>query len=242
MPSTTNTATPPRTSRAKKPKPTAQQKAEAAPVPSEVKSDNPPQAATEQQAPPAAANVGTPPADGTATPPNQNQPESMFDNEPNTAPDAAKVDTAKVVDAASTTTDDDKSDEPVEVRIGSAMGRLERIPLAQLQGALKQFEPGIALLRGSISILPLQERMRATEGRCAPIIFQQSEDGEQLHLMAGIEAVACAQQLGLERVFVVTVAAEDAEAVHSHLATQAVQRPKSDDDDDLVYQVNAHYS
>lgn len=164
---------------------------------------------------------------------------SMFDNSEQQEPKVSAV--AKVVKPAVLPVIDQTSDAPASVQLGQAEGLLHRMETAKVQDLLIDWASGIATLRGSPVIFPLCERMRATEGRCAPLYFQRSEDGEQLFLLAGLDAFAAALDLGLSQVFVVIVDPEHVGAAHHHLATQAAAPPPTVEDDDLVMQVHRHY-
>lgn len=91
----------------------------------------------------------------------------------------------------------------------------------------------IATLQSSPTIADLQVRMRASEGRCAPIFFTMAEHDERPYLFAGIEAVAAAINLDLPVLSVVTIASEDAGAAQQHLARKANGRPASSQEDVL---------
>lgn len=132
------------------------------------------------------------------------------------------------------------SDEPTELRLGQAIGLLHRMPLSEVQTHLEAFQGKIAALEFSPAVRDLQPRMRATEGRCAPIYFVGDDDGEPEFLIHGVEAIAAAQGLGLETVSVVVIRHGDAGAVQSYLASQANTAP-ANPEDDLVMAVTAYH-
>lgn len=129
-----------------------------------------------------------------------------------------------------------------KVRLGQAIGLLHRMPLEDVLAYTKDFVDKIDALTSSAPVQALQPRMRATEGRCAPIYFVADTNGEPEHLFHGAEALSAAIALGLQKVSVITIPLEDAGAAQSYLATQAGALSNTSADDDLVMQVNAYRS
>lgn len=129
---------------------------------------------------------------------------------------------------------------PERVRLGQALGLLHRVSLGVVLDLFgDDLKARVATLRTSQATLDQQERVRATEGRCAPVIFTAGGKGEAATLFAGAETVAAAINVGLDSVFVITVAAGDAGEAQTHLASQARAKPKGPDDDELLWRVNA---
>lgn len=122
---------------------------------------------------------------------------------------------------------------PTRVRLGRVEGALHRVPLEVVQMLVAESGSRIATLQSSPSIADLQNRMRVSEGRCAPIFFTMAEGDERPYLLAGIEAVAAAINLDLATLSVVTIDAGDAGAAQQHLATKANGRPASSQEDVL---------
>lgn len=110
---------------------------------------------------------------------------------------------------------------PTRVRLGRVYGTLHRVPLEAVQALTAECGSRIVSLQGSPAIANLQKRMRATEGRCAPIVFTLAEGDTEPKLFSGLESVAAAMNLGLELVFVVVIDAGDAGAAQSFLASWA---------------------
>lgn len=120
---------------------------------------------------------------------------------------------------------------PARVRLGRVIGSLHRVPLGVVQALLATSGSRIEALQGSPAIATLEPRVRATEGRCAPIVFTlEQQEGAEPHLFAGLEGYVAALNLGLERVFVVTIDAGDAGAAQSHLSSWAHGRPADTQD------------
>lgn len=122
---------------------------------------------------------------------------------------------------------------PVRVRLGRVEGVLHRVPLDLVQELVAESGSRIATLQSSPSIADLQNRMRVTEGRCAPIFFTMAEGDDEPRLFAGIETVAAAINLGLDAVSVVTIDAKDAGAAQQHLASKGNGRPASSQEEVL---------
>ncbi len=133
------------------------------------------------------------------------------------------------------------SAEPSIIRLGLVEGELHRMPLADVLVHLDAFQGRIALITETSAVLDLQKRMRATEGRCAPIYFSTDDDGELEHLVQGVEAVAAAIALPLSSVFVVKVAHGDVGALQSYLAAQQAGNTPTTSEDDLLMAVNAYH-
>ena len=121
----------------------------------------------------------------------------------------------------------DPSGSPTRVRLGRVEGALHRVPLEVVQMLVAESGSRIETLRTSPSIADLQARMRATEGRCAPIVFTMAEGDDHPRLFAGVEAIAAAINLALPTVYVITIASGDAGAAQQHLASRANERSAS---------------
>lgn len=104
---------------------------------------------------------------------------------------------------------------PATVRLGAVEGLVRRMSVGDVQASLPKWADRIGMLRGSASVLDLQKRMRATEGRCAPITIDDT--GE---LLAGVEAIACALELDLAELTVISVSGGDVGAAQTFLASK----------------------
>lgn len=144
--------------------------------------------------------------------------------------------------AASGEAPEDAAVEPVgveTVRIGAVEGRLNRVPIGAVLSLLgEDAQAHVDHLRSKPATLELQERFRATEGRCAPIVVTQIGD-EPPVFFHGFLQLAAARNLGLEVVPVVIIAPGDTGAVQSQLAHQLISKPE-EPDDDLIWRVTAH--
>lgn len=110
------------------------------------------------------------------------------------------------------------SADPVKVRLGHVDGVLHRIPIEVVQAILGQ--PAlerVEFLRGSGSIDGLQKRMRVTDGRCAPMIFTSDDETKPPVLLANLDSLAAAINLGQRELSVVTVSDRDAGTIQSWL-------------------------
>ena len=118
-----------------------------------------------------------------------------------------------------------------KVRIGNVDGVLVRLPLTAVQEVLgERAHAKIAAIRANpAAIGDLQKRMRATDGRCAPVIF--TIDGDKPSLFDGTKQIAAAMNIGLAAIDVVMIAAGDAGAVQSYLAQLANRKPPESEDD-----------
>lgn len=127
------------------------------------------------------------------------------------------------------------SDFPIGVRLGQVEGLLHRVPIETVQRMFAGYGDRIEAGQSSPSIAKLQERMRASEGRCTPVVAAVHEDREVMEALAGVEAISAALSLGINHVFVITVASDDARVVQRHLAANAGGQPLSSETD--CYQV-----
>jgi hypothetical protein len=125
----------------------------------------------------------------------------------------------------------DPSGSPTRVRLGRVEGVLHRVPLEVVQMLVAESGSRIETLQGSPTIADLQNRMRATEGRCAPIFFTMAEGEDRPMLFSGVEAIAAAINLALPVVSVITIKQGDAGAAQQHLVSRANGRPASSQDD-----------
>lgn len=120
---------------------------------------------------------------------------------------------------------------PEKIRLGHVDGVLHRVPLEVVQSILGQ--PAlerVELLRSGGSTDGLQKRMRATDGRCAPMIFTSDDPEKPPVLFSGLETLAAAIALGQREVSVVTIATHDAEAIQSWLSRPEIKDAKHEDD------------
>ena len=128
------------------------------------------------------------------------------------------------------------------VRIGDVEGVLACVPIAVVQAVVGPDTAKRAAALNTAAVSDLQTQMRATDARCAPMIFTRSGEGETtaVHLFAGLESLAAAMRLGLEHLYVITIASDDARRAQSLLGDLR-RRPQTSADDDLLRQVHAFY-
>ncbi|WP_420136747.1 hypothetical protein [Sphingomonas sp.] len=123
------------------------------------------------------------------------------------------------------------------VRLGHVEGVLHRIPISLVLDLAASSLERIRSLQGSLAVRDLNDKVLATEGRCAPVIFAMSEDGKTPYLFSGIETIAAAMNVELDHLVVLVIAAADAGAAQSYLAQVPHNKPTPQSDDDLVRQV-----
>jgi hypothetical protein len=117
------------------------------------------------------------------------------------------------------------SADPERVTIGQTEGLQYRLPVEVVRAILGEgAEERVDVLRTSTSIAALQKRMRASDGRCTPMIFTSDHPDTVPALFAGLEIMAAALNLGLSHVSVITIRTEDAGAVQSHVAHMLIHQ------------------
>jgi hypothetical protein len=129
---------------------------------------------------------------------------------------------------------------PNLVRLGHVEGVLHRVAVEVVQLILEEFQGRIDALRASAGVLALHQRVRETEGRCAPIVCTIEANSARPHLFAGLDHFAAALNVELTHVYVITVRADDAGAVQSYLVHRSKAAPV-ETEDDLVRQVLSYY-
>jgi hypothetical protein len=137
----------------------------------------------------------------------------------------------------------ERADKAVKVTLGSVECTLRRMPLAMVQKALiKIHQDRVELMRTDRSIRDLQDRMRASDGRCAPVVFTYDPEDKTIppSMFAGIDNIAAAINVGLEEVSVLLVANADAAAVQSYLIVKGREKPASAEED-FLQRVQSHY-
>jgi hypothetical protein len=135
--------------------------------------------------------------------------------------------------------------EPEPVMLGAARGVLFRAPLGMVQALLSsEMADRVERLRSDRATLDLLDRMRATDGRCAPAIFTVADDaGEDPKLFDGAETIAAAINGSMPHIFMITVANRDAGAAQAYLAERGYRStPQNPEDEDMLYRAMAHYS
>lgn len=107
--------------------------------------------------------------------------------------------------------------EPETVQVGDVSCVALRVPIGDVLGLLGQSVlDRVDALKGMASTSALAERMRASDGRCAPV-YMTYEEGSAPTFNHGAEAVSAAIGLGDNDIFVVLVPSEEAETLQDHL-------------------------
>lgn len=122
-------------------------------------------------------------------------------------------------------------------KLGPVMATAERLALAEVLGRLDEASLNrIAVMENIAPIIAQAERLLATDGRIAPAVF--CGDG----LFYGHENIVLAKLTGQKEITAVYILPEDAGAAQSFLAKQKrPSRPQPDGDEELFWQVIAHY-
>jgi hypothetical protein len=124
-------------------------------------------------------------------------------------------------------------------RVGDVQGVLRMVPVDAVMDFLGGDAGRVALLQGSDEARRLSRRVRATDGRCAPIFFTKvdiNDRDEPPALYDGLYTLACARNLGLERVAVVMLPSGKVGAIQASIAALMRASLSADaDDDELEY-------
>lgn len=67
----------------------------------------------------------------------------------------------------------------------------------------------VTLLCANSETRRLQARVRATDGRCAPVFFSHREGEEEIHLFSGLRTIAAAMNAGMPKVAMVILPADE---------------------------------
>jgi len=123
------------------------------------------------------------------------------------------------------------------VRYAGVEGFMRRVPMDVVKAVLGRELWNRASSMQSSLVSDLQTRMRATDGRCAPMIFTVDDinNPEELpKLFAGLEIVAAAIAYGARRMFVVILPASGASFVQGMVAS-AYHQMKDKPTDDVIW-------
>lgn len=132
---------------------------------------------------------------------------------------------------------------PESVMMGMVPAKLLRMPLETVKKALiDDHVKRVEVVRTDRSIRDLQDRMRSTDGRCAPVIFTYDPEDKTKPpaLFAGIESVAAAMNLELPDISVLLVANADASNAQGYITAKLRERPTSNEDD-FLQRVHSFY-
>ncbi len=123
---------------------------------------------------------------------------------------------------------------PEKISIGGVEGVLELIPVADVAALLGGSLGRVDALQLSVDTRRLQHRVGATDGRCAPIFFGE-RDGELL-LFDGLSTFAAALNLGMDRVAVVIMPADEIGAAQGVVAAMRTKSlAKAGDEEEMLY-------
>lgn len=128
-------------------------------------------------------------------------------------------------------------------RVGDVVGVLRMVPVDVVMDMLGGDAGRVALLQGSDEARRLSRRVRATDGRCAPIFFTKvdiSDKNEEPALFDGLYTLACAMNLGLERIAVVLLPSGEVGAIQASIAglMRASLSNDTDDGDEMFFKAN----
>lgn len=194
----------------------------------------PPAAPTDETAPPAPSDEDEGEGEGgDQSPPDKSEPETKPDEPKASPPEAPK---AQPPEAAAPQVDK-------EYRVGDVVGVQRMVPVDLVMDILGGEAGRVALLQGSDEARRLSRRVRATDGRCAPIFLtkQDLDDKEEVPaLFDGLFTLAAAKNIGLDRVAVVILPAGKAGAVQGLISGLARANMSTDpDDDEMVYRAHS---
>lgn len=125
--------------------------------------------------------------------------------------------------------------------IGGVSGELTLMPLADVQALFPDFGERLALIRTTDLVQRLQQRVGATDGRCAPIFCSLSADEKDVHLFSGLDTLAAAMNLGLDRVAVVVMPAGELGGIQGIIVAMTFAAASQDQTpgDDLIFRAHS---
>lgn len=151
------------------------------------------------------------------------------------SPPAAKPVAKEVAKAAEVAESSSKPDKPQRVEFGGVEGTLLLMLVADVHVLLADWQGRLDPLLESEEVRRMRKRVRATDGRCAPIFFTNTPDSDDLSLVDGLRTMACALTLGLERVAVVILPSDrvgDAQGAIANIGAAAIAKSDSDEEDE----------
>lgn len=114
---------------------------------------------------------------------------------------------------------------PETVNLGHVKAVGQFVPLGDVLGLLgKPSLERIAALHNTPAISDLAERVRVTDGRCAPVYFVA---GKPPSFYQGVESLAAAKDAGVTKVFVVVVPSDELDFVQGYLVEMAHKSKQS---------------
>lgn len=125
--------------------------------------------------------------------------------------------------------------------IGGIEAPLRLVPVSMVFDVLGASQGRVHALQQQAETRRLCRRVRATDGRCAPIFFTQAIGEDAIHLFSGIRTLAAAMNLGMEAVAVVILPADKAQSVQGAITAlhRAALSPTGDEEEMLYRAHNA---
>lgn len=122
------------------------------------------------------------------------------------------------------------------ISIGGCEAPLRLIPVDLVLGSLGESQGRVAGLQAQSETRRLHKRVRATDGRCAPIFFTKAPEGDDLHVFGGLRTLAAAINLGMERVAVVILPADRATELQGLcVAMHVASLSPTGEEDEMIY-------
>jgi hypothetical protein len=202
--------------------------------------EKPFEATPPEQAETEGAQTGPSPA---APADNVDESEGEANTDPDDKPDAA-VPSADGAGAGEDGDDDNfeggeaAQGEPVQyVSFEAGKYPIHLVGVEAVTAALGEIQVRLPGFIGDPKLSRLVERVRATDGCCAPIFFTGEKMGEEIQFFAGLETLGAAIHLGMEQIAVVIVPPEVARASQGPIAAMlaAANAATGSQDDDMVY-------
>ena len=128
---------------------------------------------------------------------------------------------------------------PREIVFGDVKGTMAMLPVDTVYDFLHVHAGRVAALQGGAEARRLARRVRATDGRCAPVFLTKndvSDDDEVPALFDGLNTLACAINLDMKQIAVVILPSRDAQRAQGTIVEmmRSSLAPESfDDGEDL---------
>jgi len=154
---------------------------------------------------------------------NPEQPAAPIPDEPGATTDGGAVATQDVSEK--------------HVSLASGSYPIVMLDVADVRAMLGIYQGRLDEFIGNPTYRRLTQRVRASDGCCAPIFFIANDEIEEMTFFAGLETLGAAIHLGMERVAVVIVppeAAKESQGPIVNMHNEANAAP-ADSDDEMVY-------
>lgn len=123
---------------------------------------------------------------------------------------------------------------PQKYMIGDVIGTTNMVPVPVVLDLLADQAGRVALLQGSDAARRLQRKVRATDGRCAPIFLTKQDiddKDEKPALFSGLDTLAAAMNVDMPKICVVILPSDKARSVQGMIAAMSTASMASDGDD-----------